>query len=147
MASLHPFFVHFPIAILLVAVLFDAYGAYKAHTQSTHSAFVLQLLAGIAAIFAAVSGNQAETILVKSAELNAGVGEALDAHISMGNLMIWVIITFVGFRMFAVLEKKTWAQAGWVFPALGLVVAGLVIFTGLLGGDLSADILDFYKKH
>ena len=144
MAELHPFFVHFPIAILVVAVAFDIYGASRRQQQHTQTAFLLQLMAGVSAIFAAISGNMAETMGVNQQSLHQGVMEAFDKHISVGNAMVWLIILAAVGRAFAVLEKKDWAMRGWVFPLVSTVVALLVIITGLLGGDLSASILTFY---
>ncbi|NQT62987.1 MAG: hypothetical protein HQ556_08535 [Candidatus Marinimicrobia bacterium] len=144
MAELHPFFVHFPIAILVVSAAFDVYGASRGQQQHTQTAFILQLMAGVSAILAAISGNMAETLVVDQKSLHQGVMEAFDKHTSMGNAMVWLIILVAVGRTFAVLEKKEWAIKGWVFPIVSVVVALLVIIAGLLGGDLSASILTFY---
>ncbi|MBT3253041.1 MAG: DUF2231 domain-containing protein [Candidatus Marinimicrobia bacterium] len=147
MAELHPFFVHFPIAILVVAAGFEVYGASRSQEQHTQTAFLLQLMAGVFAIFAAISGNMAETLVANQKTLHQGVIEAFDKHASMGNAMVWLIILLAVGRTFAVLEKKDWAMHWWIFPILSTVVALLVIITGLLGGDLSASILTFYIDH
>ncbi|MBC8377402.1 MAG: hypothetical protein H8E26_15285 [FCB group bacterium] len=144
MAELHPFFVHFPIAILVVAAVFDVYGASRGLQQHTQTAFILQLMAGVSAVFAAISGNLAESLIVDHSLLHQGVMEAFDKHTSMGNAMVWLIILVAVGRTFAVLEKKEWALRGWVIPVVSVTVALLVIVTGLLGGDLSASILTFY---
>ena len=144
MAELHPFFVHFPIAILVVASVFDVYGVVRGIQQHTRTAYALQLMAGVAAILAAISGNLAETLVVGQELLHLGVVESFDKHISLGNAMIWINILVVVVRTFTVLEKKKWALKGWVFPSLSVALALLILITGLLGGALSHEILQFF---
>jgi len=144
MAVLHPFFVHFPIALLLAAVLFDGYAGVKDHMHSRITAFCLQILAAISAILAALSGNQAASLIEKQEDLSKEIAETFSAHISMGNIMVWMIVAVAVGRAFAVLEKKDWAQSGWVFPAISFALGSLVLVTGLLGGELSQEILLYF---
>ncbi|NQV43224.1 MAG: hypothetical protein HQ506_12810 [Candidatus Marinimicrobia bacterium] len=146
MAELHPFFVHFPIAILIVAALFDFYGAIKNNQQHPRTAYTLQLMAGISAIFAAISGNLAETMLVAQEPLHQGVMASFQKHTSIGNAAVWIIILVAVGRTFAVLEKKEWALKGWVFPVISILLAGLILVTGLLGGALSRNILEYFRS-
>ncbi len=144
MAELHPFFVHFPIALLMVAALFDVYGVIRSLKQHTWTAYVLQLMAGTSAILAAVSGNLAETAVVNRESLHKSVIASFDRHVSLGNAMVWIIVLVAVGRTFAVLEKKEWALKGWVFPAISTCLALLILATGLLGGELSRDILAYF---
>lgn len=144
MADLHPFFVHFPISLIFVASLFDGFAAFRGEEQQHRTAFILQIGSALAALPAAFSGNLAETAIRSNEKLVGGVAETLDLHTSMGNILVWVIILFAAARIFAVLEKKDWALSGWVFPALGFLLAGLTLFTGLVGGELSREILRFF---
>lgn len=144
MAVLHPFFVHFPIAILVVAAAFDVYGSWRDKQEQRQTAHILQLMAGVSALFAAISGNLAESLVVDQKLLHQSVTEAFDKHISIGNAMVWLIILVVVGRTFAVLERKDWATNGWIFPVVSVVLALLVIVTGLLGGNLSTSILTYY---
>ncbi|NQV14761.1 hypothetical protein HQ531_04825 [bacterium] len=147
MAEFHPFFVHFPIALIMVAVLFDVFGTIKNQKQSRYVAFILQALGGLSAILAAFSGNLAESGFRKQVALTEAITNSFNAHISMGNITVWLILLLVAFRTFAILEKKTWAQSGWLFPIIGVGLAVLVLWTGLLGGKLSRDILQFFVQH
>jgi len=147
MAALHPFFVHFPIALLMVAVLFDLYGVLRKVEHATSTAFTLQLMAGVAAIFVAISGNAAESVIVGQGDLHSGVLDTFNRHVSLGNIMIWVIIIFALVRTFSVLEKKEWALGGWIFPVASIGLAALILVTGLLGGELSRQILAYFKMH
>lgn len=145
MSELHPFFVHFPIALLLAAVLFDVYGALKNESEHTRTAFILQLMAGVFAILAAVTGNLAESVIVAQESVHQGVLDPFERHVTWGNAMVWVIVLVAVGRTFAILEKKAWALKGGVFPVVGIVLAILVLFTGFIGGDLSRSILEYFK--
>jgi len=144
MAALHPFFVHFPIAILVVTALFDVYGVISSIQQHTRTAFALQLMAGVSVILAAISGNMAETLVAGQELLHQGVVESFDKHIALGNAMVWIIVLTAVGRTFAVLEKKEWALKGWVFPSISIILAVLILVTGLLGGALSHEILQYF---
>lgn len=145
MAELHPFFVHFPIALLIVAALFDLYGILKNIQHHTWTAYILQLMAGVSAMLAAISGNLAETAVAAQESLHKGVITSFEKHTSIGNAAVWIIILVVVGRTFAVLEKKEWATKGWFFPVVSIALAGLVLATGLWGGALSRDILDYFR--
>ncbi len=147
MSDYHPFFVHFPIAILLVAAAFDLFAVLKQHEQSTSTAFYLQLMAGISALFAAISGSFAEAAIQKQELLSLAVAETFGKHVSMANATVWIIMIVILGRSFAILEKKKWATRGWVFPSISLLLAALVLVTGLLGGELSQEILRYFMQN
>ena len=144
MADLHPFFVHFPIALLLAAVCFDIHGVARDFRTSMMTAYVLQVVAALFAILAALSGNLAESTIEQDEALSAGISAALNNHISFGNTIVWIIVIVTLGRTFALLEKKVWARSGWIFPVLSLGLAILVLITGFLGGDLSQAILQYF---
>jgi len=145
MAELHPFFVHFPIALLVTAVLFDLWGVIREVDTARQTALTLQIMAAVSALLAALSGHGALQIVQQQEHLAAGVAHALDVHTSLGNVAVWVIMIVVFGRGWALLEQKSWARTGWVFPVLGLGLAVLVLFTGCWGGFLSQAILQFFK--
>ena len=103
------------------------------------------MMAGVSAIFAAISGNLAETLVVAEESLHQGVIASFEKHTSIGNATVWIIILVAVGRTFAVLEKKEWAVKGWVFPIVSIALAILILTTGLLGGALSRDILDYFR--
>jgi uncharacterized membrane protein len=147
MESLHPFIVHFPIALIIVSSLFDTFGAFKNHLQSTKTAFYLQLMGALGGILAAFTGNLAETAIRSQEQLSLNVSESLGTHISWGNASVWIILIVVLGRTFAILEKKEWASSSWIFASLSLMLSGLVLITGLYGGQLSTSVLQYFINH
>lgn len=144
MAELHPFFVHFPVALIMVAVIFDVFGAVKHRQQEMFVAFMLQILGSVFGIMSAFSGNLAEAGIRSNSVITEAISKSLDSHVSVGNLAVWIIIFCVGFRLFAILEKKTWAYESWLFPTISIGLALIVLYTGLLGGELSRDVLNYF---
>lgn len=144
MAAFHPFFVHFPIALLAVAAGFDLFAALRASVSARSAAYILQIIAALSAILAGFSGNLAEAGIKHEQLLSSALATPLNNHTTWGNILVWIILAFVLARSFALLEKKNWARNGWLFPVASLVLSGLVIYTGLLGGRLSAAILNYF---
>jgi len=144
MAALHPFFVHFPIALLLAAMLFDFFGQMRQWASAKSSAFALQILAAVSALLAGFTGNRAESVVLGQQKLSEGIAPELVSHVGWGNSMVWIILIFVIARSFVILEKKQWALDGWIIPLGSAVLSALVIYTGLLGGELSRSILNYY---
>jgi uncharacterized membrane protein len=144
LAELHPFLVHFPIVLATVAFLFDAFAAWRKQVMYHRTAFILQVGGALAALPAAFSGNLAESVVRSNGELTQAIGMYLDRHTSLGNILVWFIILFAIARVFAVLEKKSWALSGWVFPGAACLLAGFAIVTALAGGELSSAILEYF---
>ncbi len=124
--------------------MFDVYAVLKDNHQHTWTAYSLQLMAGVSAFLAAISGNMAETLIINQKSLHLVVAESFDSHISMGNATVWLIVLVIVGRSYAILEKKKWAFNSWVFPIVSVALALLILNTGLLGGALSQDILEFF---
>ncbi|MCF7823584.1 MAG: hypothetical protein K9N35_05370 [Candidatus Marinimicrobia bacterium] len=147
MAELHPFFVHFPIALILVASGFDLFAVLWKHAASIKVALILQVIAAVSSILVALSGNQAELSVTGEPSLTQYVDEALQTHVTFGNASIWIMVLFVLGRSIAILEKRPWAQEGWIFPGISFSLAILIMVTGLYGGALSREILQYYITH
>lgn len=143
--QIHPFFVHFPIALITVAALFDLIGALSKHQFFTKSAFSMLLVATGVVVIVGLSGYAAEARLEQNIQILAAVAEDLTHHASFGNGSVWLIVAIGLFRIWSVLERKVWASHGWIFPLVMMVLAGWVIYTGLAGVELSVAIRAAYQ--
>ena len=142
--QLHHFFVHFPIALMVVAAAADLGGVIARREFFTNMAFWLMGLAALGSVLAAVSGNGAEAALLGHESLNAAVQNELASHVNMGNVLIWVMLLAFIVRLFFLLEKRPLATSGWVFPAINTLLAAAVLYSGFSGGHLTAVIRIFY---
>ncbi len=127
---LHPMLVHFPIALLITSVLFDAVGAMWKRETFREGALWLLVLGLAGGVAAAVAGDMAEEMAEK-----AGIAESLiETHETLafatlglfGLLMVWRLWLRNHFT-------RSTMTAYFLAAAIGL---GLLSATGHFGGDL-----------
>lgn len=127
---LHPMLVHFPIALLMTSVLFDAVGAWLTRESLREAALwglVLGLLAGVAA-FAA--GDMA----AEAAE-RAGVPESLiETHEHLAGATLGVFGALLAWRL--LLRNRFSPRTQIAYLMVAIVGLGLLSATGHYGGSL-----------
>ena len=133
MHPIHPMIVHFPIALLIVAVMFELL-AMRWRTSGLRDASLYTLVAGVVgAGLAIITGKMAEEGMEES-----GIPDALlDIHEGLGYATFWI---FLGLFALRVLIRRGWLRER---PALtiglGLVGIGVLAATGYYGGSLVYD--------
>ncbi|MEQ1771533.1 MAG: DUF2231 domain-containing protein [Devosia sp.] len=139
---IHPMLVHFPIVLIIllagaemvaVALGRDVSG----RTPMGNLAVVMLLLAALAAIAAFFMGDMALTIAENGgfesdvAEIHEALGKAVAISVS-----IWALVR-AGLWWRDVRIERPWA---FVFPAVSIAGAALVIWTAYYGGQLVFDL-------
>ncbi|MFU8812971.1 MAG: DUF2231 domain-containing protein [Balneolaceae bacterium] len=131
--NIHPFVVHFPIALLVVAVLFDLSRLWFREQSWLHNAVIALYTIGTIGLGAAFwSGRQAvQTVAV--------FGDAVPVVTSHED---WALYTLIFFGIFTAIRLWVWWQEldkGWLRPALmlpALIGTGMLWHTGELGAEL-----------
>jgi uncharacterized membrane protein len=132
--NLHPMLVHFPIVLLIIAVLFDlAALIFKKYNWLRFTADLLYILGGLAAIITYLSGKQAAS----SVHIPSAAYPTLSTHAD------WALKTVIFFAVYALsrlyLSQKKYTQRG-VIPLLlffvGLAGIYLLVETGGHGAEL-----------
>ena len=126
--NIHPLIIHFPIALWLVAVLFDFLSLLKSENWLRNTALSLYGLAAISAFAAYLSGDQA---IPFQGEVTAS------NHSDWGHYTLYFFIAYTLVRLFLI--WKQWAKrktVAIVLFMLGLVGIGMVGKTADLGGKL-----------
>lgn len=79
MVDLHPFLVHFPVALLTVSLILELRGTYRRFPELNRAGWWTQLLGTISIAFAVVSG----LVAVSESRLASGAQGVLDLHHQM----------------------------------------------------------------
>ncbi|MFZ1728524.1 MAG: DUF2231 domain-containing protein [Bacteroidota bacterium] len=131
-SHLHPMIVHFPIALALVGLLFEALGIATKKEMFSKAGFILLLLGTAGAVAAYFSGDIAGDGVNEAGAL----GAALETHESAAILAMWLLIATSAARTTLVVMKK---YSGWLrlLPlTLFLIATAAVVRTGYYGGEL-----------
>ncbi len=134
-AELHPFFVHFPVALFLVYLLFEFVSFFYKSKDFDYIVQALLLLVVPAMILALLSGNSTETLL--SSEIADKFHNQIELHEEIANLSAWFLFFTAGFRLFILIKRK--GEVGslrWFFLTAGIIVAAFIIMTSFYGGML-----------
>jgi len=127
---LHPVVVHFPIALLSTAVLFELLGFYFRRDDFRRFGFWLLMLGLTGGIVAAVFGHWAE----EAAEKMGVPKEAIELHESFA---VTTLITFGLLLIYRWRIRERWTPVhNGIY--LSMALAGLLLLgtTGYFGGDL-----------
>lgn len=130
LTPLHPRFVHFPIALSLVGVLFLLLGMLRRHETWIGYGRISLLLGWLGVLAAVVTG----LIDQAAAPQNATVTAVIDQHITAGI----ALLIAAGLAIYWPLRvKRLWdSPARWGYVALLAVIVLLVLVEGWLGGKL-----------
>jgi len=136
--NVHPILVHFPIALLVIAVLFDGAALFLRRRSGVHAtAVALFTLGAVAALAAFLTGRAAADEIL----LPAAAQTTLTDHADWATLTVWFYGIFALARL-AVLwfnhKGRPWAQ-GWAQALAFLVGAGglfLLVQTGDRGAQM-----------
>lgn len=131
--NIHPLVVHFPIALLVIAVLFDLSRLWFKNQDWLHKTVLALYTTGTVGLIAAFfSGRQAvNTVSV--------TGEAVPVVTTHED---WALYTLIFFALFTLMRFWSWwkeLEKSWVRPALifpALIGIGMLWYTGDLGSQL-----------
>jgi len=137
-AHIHPMLVHFPIVLFLLAILVDFLvlikkGDLAAQDCLSSVGLGALLLAVLAAAIAAIFGD-----IALDKALALGFDEAaLVRHEGLGYTTLWTLVGLAAWQTFARWRgMRLNATAGWLFFAVSLAGAGIMLTTAYFGGEL-----------
>lgn len=127
---LHPMIVHFPIALLLTSVLFDAASHFFKRESLRDSALWLLVLGLIGGIAASIAGDFAEEAAEK-----AGIAESLiETHESLAFVTMGIFGVLLLWRVF--LRNQFSGRLLAIYLLVATIGVGTLSATGYYGGDL-----------
>ena len=130
MHPIHPMIVHFPIALLMTSVAFDAL-ALRWRPEQCRDASLSMLLVGVLSAGVAVVTGHFEEEAVE----HSGIPEqALELHETLGFATFWIFVALLGLRL-----AIRWSLIGekhLLALAVGLVGVVVLLVASYFGGDL-----------
>ncbi len=133
LASLHKLAAHFPVALFIVYSVLEIIGAFLKNEFVSKTAFLILFLGILGALFAVLTGNQAE----KAWQLWDPASKAiLMEHEKYATMTLWYFAVLLGFRTHLVLKKKFEKKVKLYFLPLVLFGAFLVFMAGKEGGEM-----------
>ena len=130
MESIHPALVHFPIALLVTAFLFETL-ALAMRRPAWHRISLWNLgLGTLGAGVAVLTGRMAETVAKHSPEIE----KVLEQHERLGYLVLGLALALVGWRL--IRRDRLGPRSRWAVWVLLAALCVLVGTTAHLGGRL-----------
>lgn len=129
---LHPMIVHFPIALLIVGLVFDLAGLFIKKEFFSTAGFYLLILGTLGIVAAYFSGDFAGDGISEAGPLK----QALETHEDAAVISLWLFAASVLLRGVLVWKKKY--TGIFKYAAIALIVLGVlsVARTGYYGGQL-----------
>jgi len=129
---LHPAIVHFPIALAMVALLFEVISRHRRLAGLAPAGSLLVVLAALGALAAYVTGRLAADEAVVPPDA-AGI---LDTHEDLGIAVMVGLVMLALVRLALARGGRSSGVAAWLYIGAFAVVVALVVRTGHLGGQM-----------
>jgi uncharacterized membrane protein len=130
MPNIHPMLVHFPIALIVTAVVCDLLGLVSKKRIFADSGTIATAGALIGAATAVLSGLIAEETVWHT----PAAGEILETHETMGFVFLGLIVFLALLRL--AFRNKLSGRLAWLTLVIGVFGSIIVIFTAYLGGEM-----------
>jgi len=133
MQNIHPYFVHFPIAILAIGLLWDLLGILLKKESLKNAGWWAQLFGTVAIVITAITGLiAANTVVHKDA-----AHEIMETHETIGLIVTGVFIVLFLWRSFL----KTALPSQKLQQIIYLVIGGLAVLMMLYGAHLGGKLV------
>lgn len=132
--NIHPLVVHFPIAILILAVIFDFFSLiFRKQEWLTKTTVILFIIGAITGIIALYTGHEAAEHL----QIPKSLYKAVGAHAEWAEYTVWYFGIFAAFRLVLTwFHKNKISSISVIAFLLGFVGLFLLYKTGEHGGNL-----------
>lgn len=129
MKNFHPLFVHFPIGLLSVGVLFDILGYFLKKQSLSNAGFWCFGLGVISAVVTVLTGLQAE----KTVSLSPAVDVILETH---QRFQTYSTIVFVGLLIWRSFKKGALPPLTNVYLVVAALAVAAILYGSHFGGRL-----------
>lgn len=127
--NIHPIFVHFPLALLSVGVIFDLLGYSLRKSSLANVGWWCFALGVVSAIITVITGLQAEATVSLSPEAH----EVLEQH---EHFQIYSTVVLTGLLIWRSIKRGGLPKPNVVYLAIAVIAVGAILFGAHYGGQL-----------
>jgi len=140
LSKIHPFVVHFPIALFVLYFLLETLGTILKKDFFSKTALLVLALGVLSSLAAVLTGNQAHEA-VKNILLNNpnNLPALIEQHENYATLSLWYFTAILFGRVYLTIKNKFDVKYRYLFIVLGALGCVLIYFTGYFGGILVYD--------
>ena len=131
--ELHPIIVHFPIALISLAYLYQIITVIKPDAVPQHLNLWILIPASISTLPAVITGEKAEESVT---ELCAEAHETIENHELFANITTWGILVLTGAWIYLTLQEHADQRVQRLLLAFLTLIFISICITGYLGGEL-----------
>lgn len=132
MQNIHPYFVHFPIAILSVGLLWDLLGILFKKESFKNAGWWAQVFGVIAIIITGITG----LIAANTVPHNEASHEIMETHETIGLIVAGIFILLLIWRSFLKTSLPTKSSYQTIYLAMGILAVVTMLYGAHLGGKL-----------
>jgi len=132
MQNIHPYFVHFPIAILSVGLLWDLFGILLKKESFKNAGWWAQVFGVIAIIITGITGLIAANTVAHSEAAH----EIMETHETIGLIVAGIFILLLIWRSFLKTSLPTKKNYQTIYLAMGILAVVTMLYGAHLGGKL-----------
>jgi uncharacterized membrane protein len=137
LAHIHPMFVHFPIALLMVGFLADtAFLFFKKEKCLSKTGLYLLIIGTLAALAAYFSGS-----FLTTHPTSGSIYPIFENHETFALFTLIAAVLTLTVRLYVVISKKEETKLKWLVYLLYALTACFVSITGFLGGSMVYDFM------
>ncbi len=129
MDELHPFAVHFPVALVILYPFFELVAALTKRRDLGWVAIGVLGVAIAGSLFASATGEEAYDVAIAAGFSH----DLLESHEELAEKLPWFLIAAFGVRLYLQFKQT---YGAWVGFALGVVLQIIVLQVGYTGGKL-----------
>lgn len=131
LSHIHPIMVHFPIAIIILATIYDFFMAITKREISPRRGFWLWLVAFLSAWIAVGTGPEHDA---------RGNTNVFEYHQDLADITTFIAFLVVAVRGFFIWKKKEFVRTGLVlYCILSLITTAGILSVGYFGGKMVYD--------
>ncbi|MCW8849864.1 MAG: hypothetical protein OQJ81_07790 [Melioribacteraceae bacterium] len=136
LSHLHPLVIHFPIAFLLLFILFEISNLFIKNINLKKISILILFFGVIGGIVAVLSGNQAFQILETKSWLSQHHKYIIEQHEYYASITMWYFFAILVFEIYTFLKSKKEIRRQYLFVIFALIGLYLLYQTANIGGIL-----------